>query len=351
MSSSLTRLQAVFLGLVVLVGMGLLVTGSFLIASKSALGANPLGVIARFDNIRGIEVGTRVRIQGIDAGEVTQLQTPRQPHDPVLVNLAIKNSCRHLVRSSSRVQIISEGMLGGKVLEILPSTESPKEGEDQEVAENTILDSLPATEINDLIVQASKAVQNLQSGPGTLARLASDSTAHDSLVATLQQFKETAASIQQVSESMQKLPLVGGYLEHPVALLERPECTRESRVFSDTDLFESSSAILTPTGKERLDQLAIWLNGIKNPNSEIVIASYSDPAQGLPTASALITTRKQSQVVCDYLKNKYAIQKMGWFSTRKVSSLGLGNQVNPGSDRQALPPARLEVHVFIPVRQ
>jgi len=169
-------------------------------------------------------------------------------------------------------------------------------------------------------------------------------------LATLEQIKETSASIQNVSEAMQKLPLVGGYVENPQALLDRPDCVRERRFFADQELFEPSTAILSVQGKQRLDTIAPWLISIKNPFSEIVIASFSDASQANTPASAIILTRKQSQAVVEYLKTRHGVQKIGWFSTRKVTPLGFGNQPTPLLEKDVLPNGRVEIHAFVPAQ-
>jgi len=118
MSRTLSRLQALVLGFLVLVGIGLAVVGLFTIGSRGWFGKNPLHVRVGFREIRGVEVGTRVRIQGIDAGEVITIVPPEAPEGPVVLRLALKDDYRQLVRAHSTVQIVSEGMLGAKVLEI-----------------------------------------------------------------------------------------------------------------------------------------------------------------------------------------------------------------------------------------
>ena len=59
-------------------------------------------------------------------------------------------------------------------------------------------------------------------------------------------------------------------------------------------------------------------------------------------------TRQQAESVCTYLKEQHAVQKMGWFSSRKVTALGQGVQPPPVPEPQPLPPARVEVLVFVP---
>ena len=59
-------------------------------------------------------------------------------------------------------------------------------------------------------------------------------------------------------------------------------------------------------------------------------------------------TRQQSEAVCDYLKAKHSIQKLGWFSSRKVTPVGLGVEPPPLPEPDALPPDRVEIQVFTP---
>lgn len=346
MSRSLSRLQALLLGLIVLAGLILAGTGLFAVGSRSWYGQDVLNVRVGFQEVRGVEVGTRVRVQGIDAGEVTAVQPPSESGGPVILRMRLRGDYRHLVRTNSRVQIASEGLIGGKVVEILPG----KPGETGEpVSEDALLQSTPATELGDLMSQAGQTLQSLQKGQGSLGKLANDPQAHDSLVAALQQIKETASSIQQTADAMQRLPIVRGYVENPVALLERPNCSRDRRSFAESELFEPGEAVLTAQGKERLDAIAPWLEGMKHKGSEVVVAAYADPAVTTNAEVAQDRTRKQSDAVCAYLKSKHSIQKMGLFSSRNVIPLGRGLGAPPSWERDKVPPARVEVLVFVPI--
>ncbi len=349
MSRSLSRWQALVLGLVILVALGLAATGLFAVGSRGWFGSNALTVGASFPEVRGVEVGTRVRIQGIDAGEVCALEPPQKPGGPVVLRLKLKSQYRHLVRVHSRVQIVSEGLIGGKVVEVLPAARGET---DMPAGEGALLEALPVTELADLVNQAGQTLEELRNGKGSIGRLASDPEAHDNLVAALKQMKETGTSIQQVADGMHKLPLVGGYVENPVGLLERPDCNRDRRVFAETDLFEPGQAILTAQGKSKLDMVAPWLEGMKHKGSEVVVVAYADPASHPNASAAKVLTTRQSEAVCDYLKNKHSVHKMGWFSSnRKVTPLGMGVNPPPTPEREAVEPSRVEILVFVPVRE
>lgn len=160
MSRTLSRLQALVLGLIVLIGLGLAVVGLFSIGSRGWFGKEPLHVRAGFRGIQGVEIGTRVRIQGMDAGEVVGIEPPDSPDGPVILQLALKNEYHRLVRTRSTVQIINQGMLGGKVLEIHRGKLQPGE-EDKPAAEGALLQSEPTIELTDVLVEVKQTLEGI----------------------------------------------------------------------------------------------------------------------------------------------------------------------------------------------
>jgi phospholipid/cholesterol/gamma-HCH transport system substrate-binding protein len=344
-SRTLSRLQALVLGLIVLLGVGLGVAGLFAVGSRGWFGKEPLHVRAGFHEIRGVEVGTRVRIKGVDAGEVVGIQFQDGADGLVVLRLAIKNEYRDKVRTNSTVQIVSEGMLGGKVLEIHQGKPKPGQG-DEPAAEDALLESEAGTELADVLGQVKQALQGIQNGDGTLGKLARDPQAYDALLDLLHQGRDTMASIGQSAEAVKHLPVVRDYVENAASLLVRPNCERNRRYFAESELFEPGRAVLTTQGRKRLDNLAPWLEGMKHKGSEVVVVAYAD--RHAAPSLALALTRQQSEAVCDYLKKQHSIQKMGWFSSRKVIALGQGVNPPPAPERDSLPPARVEVLVFVP---
>jgi phospholipid/cholesterol/gamma-HCH transport system substrate-binding protein len=346
-SRSLTRLQALFLGTILVLGVGLAVLGLFAVGSRGWFGKDALHVRVGFREIRGVEVGTRVRIQGMDAGEVVAIAPPEEPGDSVTLRLRLRGNFRRLVRTDSTVQIVSEGMIGGKVLEIHSGSRQP--GIPSEPAgDDVLLVGEPGRELNDLLGQVGETLKGIQGGEGTLGKLARDPKAYDALVALLVQGRDTLGAIQQDAEAVKRLPLVNRYVEDPTALLVRPNCERNRQWFAEADLFEPGRAVLTSQGRQRLDELSPWLEGLKHKGSEVVVAAYADPHGSVPSSVALTLTRQQSEAVCEYLKDRHSVQKLGWFSSRKVLPLGLGVGSPPAPERDSLPPARVEVLVFVP---
>src|SRR6267378_221803 len=119
-SRDLSRWQAAVLGFVVLFALGLAGAGLFVIGERTGWGSDNFRVVAGFPDVGGVEVGSRVRIQGIDAGDVEALLPPALPGEPVKLRLRIASKYHHLVGQDARVQVVSESLLAGKVVRILP---------------------------------------------------------------------------------------------------------------------------------------------------------------------------------------------------------------------------------------
>src|SRR5207302_4630189 len=111
MSRSLTSLQAMLLGLVVIVGLGLAGLGIFAVGNGQWLWSDTFHVTVGFAQVRGVEPSTEVRVQGVKAGLVEAVETPTVPGDSVVLRLKLAGHLRNLIRSDASVQIVSEGMI------------------------------------------------------------------------------------------------------------------------------------------------------------------------------------------------------------------------------------------------
>src|SRR5262245_20673057 len=80
---TLSRKQSVILGALVLLAIGLGAVALFALHERYGLGRDAVRVTAAFADVGGVEIGTRVRIQGIDAGDVEDILPPAAPGAPV----------------------------------------------------------------------------------------------------------------------------------------------------------------------------------------------------------------------------------------------------------------------------
>jgi phospholipid/cholesterol/gamma-HCH transport system substrate-binding protein len=388
MSRHLSRTQTLVLGLVVLSALCLGLFGLFAAGNRNGLDSSAFSVRARFDDIGGVEIGTRVRLQGIDAGEVEAIVPPSLPGEPVLLRLRIAGRLRHLVGADARVQIALETVLSGKIVRIIPG--SPTAGP---VPEDAILRSLPATELADdiahttsklntvlakvdaaldgiqkgegtlgkllkneglysdlttTLAEARGALQEFRSGEGTLGKLAKNNEVYAETLSSLHDVRRMVNSVKQNSDAIKALPVVRSYVVDPNKELIRPDCKRYRKWFAEDKLFVPGKAVLTPEGKKRLDEASAWLNEAKDSAQDVVIAGFADPSHNPDFALAL--TQKQSEAVMDYLKSNHRVHRTGfWFwSNRSVRSIGVGTNPPPVPESENLPAARIELLVFVP---
>jgi phospholipid/cholesterol/gamma-HCH transport system substrate-binding protein len=360
-SRQLSRLQAVVLGLVFVAGLGLGLFGLFAVGNRNGLDGSAFPVRAGFADIGGVEVGTRVRIQGIDAGEVEAIVPPSVAGEQVVLRLRVAGRLRHLVGSDARVQIASETLLNGKVVRIVPGS-----ARGQPVQDDALLVSLPTTDLTDGIAQATVklnhalteidttladvrgALQEVRSGEGTLGKLVKNNEVYAETLSSLQDVRKMVNSVKQNSDAIKALPVVRNYVIDPIKELIRPDCKRYRKWFPEDKLFEPGKAVLTGDGKKRLDEVSVWVNDAKDSAQDLIVAGFASPA--LNPDFALTLTQKQSAAVMEYLKNNHRVHRTGfWFwSNRAVRSIGVGNNPPPVPESESLPPARIELLVFVP---
>ena len=127
-SQSLSRLQAITLGLVVVVALGLGGYGVARVAEKQGAWADTVEVTAGFPEAHDITLGTPVRLRGVDAGQVVAVEYPDHdgPGAEVTVRMKLQAKYANRIYADASAQIHGTGMLGSKVIAIQPG--DPKKG-------------------------------------------------------------------------------------------------------------------------------------------------------------------------------------------------------------------------------
>jgi phospholipid/cholesterol/gamma-HCH transport system substrate-binding protein len=339
-SRSLNGRQAILLGLVVLAGLALGGVGLAAIASRGWFGNDAFTVRAGFPTVRGVEVGTPVRIQGIVAGEVVGVDLPQDPGSAVVVRIRLRGEYRRLVRADARVQIVSEGMLGNKVLEIKPG-----KADADLVANDALLASAPSAELGDALDEMKNTLQGLSKGEGPLGAEVLDTVKQTRQAAA--SFQQTMSSAQKVTDAAQTLPWFRNYVKDQQAMLIRSNQECNYRIFAEADLFADGGTSLTAQGEQRLDQALPWLTGLlAHKGAELVVVAYQDPKSRQAPVAQVVTNR-QSDAVLAYLQD-HKVNKVSWLSSREVKSLGLGTDRPVAPVRDELPPSGVVLFVFVP---
>jgi len=365
MTQGLSRRQAVLLGLVVLLAVGLAAGSLWRIGAHQGLFAETFDATVGFAEVHDVAPGTAVRIRGVNAGQVVGIDYPDGDGPNAVVTLRLKLDARYADRlyADASATLHATGLLSAKVVAVNPGTPAagPLVGGRLRAAESPDLGAA-AAKFGAAADEAAQLLREVRTGNGTLARLVRDDELYQDVkglakdsrreVANVTQFVEdgraTLRSVRQGTDAIAKMPLIRSYVEDPAALLVRPASRREAVSYNTADLFEAHSAVVSDGGKVHLDAVAGWLTRLPSDKSEVVVAAAADPAgKSLTPAAAVELTRQQAEAALAYLKGQ-GVHKIGWVTRRRVTALGLGATALPGADAEPLPPSCLQVLVFTP---
>jgi phospholipid/cholesterol/gamma-HCH transport system substrate-binding protein len=120
MSSTRTAIVGAF----VLGGLALFATGLFLIGDRRLLFADQFEVATAFTKVSGLQVGTKVRVAGLDAGEVLEISVPPVPSEKFRVRMRLREDLHHLVRTDSVCSVQTDGIVGSAFIQVGPGSDA-----------------------------------------------------------------------------------------------------------------------------------------------------------------------------------------------------------------------------------
>jgi len=184
-----SRVGIIFFAAIVLFAGAILTVGG-----KSGFFLARTSYFARFPNSQGLVPGGQVRLVGVSVGAVRSLEVPKKPGQELTVTFDIERRYQHLVKTDSKVEIRTIGLLGDKYLEVAPgSPDKPDLPPDSEIKAVTspefekILAS--SGDLVENILAISKSLRNIlgrtEQGEGLLGEITTDSTTGKALSKSL----------------------------------------------------------------------------------------------------------------------------------------------------------------------
>jgi len=122
----------------------------FLIGDRRQAFGEHVEYFAGFSNVAGLSKGAKVRVGGLDAGEVMAIDVPDSPSSRFRVRWRVADKLRGLVRNDSLATIDTEGVVGGTYLSVRPGTARAPQA-----APLATIPSREPTEIAQLLAQGS----------------------------------------------------------------------------------------------------------------------------------------------------------------------------------------------------
>lgn len=142
------RLAAV--GAFVIGGLVLFAAGLFLIGDRRRLFTDTFRVHAEFRQVAALDTGAKVRVAGVDAGEVEEIRVPPGPSGRFRVRMRVRSDLRPLIRTDSIALIQNDGLVGNKFVQIQTGTDAAPT-----VADGGTIQSREPFDIADLMLRMS----------------------------------------------------------------------------------------------------------------------------------------------------------------------------------------------------
>ena len=243
------------MGAFVIGGLLLFGLGLFLIGDRRMLFSGSAEFYTEFAQVSALGAGARVRVGGMDAGEVIEIRVPRGPGSTFRVKFKIIEKLFPVVRTDSVASIDTDGLLGSKFLLIsigttalappgftLPSREPFEIGDllgqirktvtaiDETVGEvkgdvtgatQTVADA--AKHVDQIIVSVQDPIAKItvagsqisedvgaiiarvRAGEGTLGKLVTDEAVYNSLSASARDVQQVMENVRQTSKDVKEL--------------------------------------------------------------------------------------------------------------------------------------------------
>jgi phospholipid/cholesterol/gamma-HCH transport system substrate-binding protein len=104
--------RAAKVGIFIVGGIVLFCVGIYLIGTRTQLFGTHFTAYVDLDNVDTLTQGAAVRVGGMDAGQISDIQVPTSPNGKFRITLNVDKKFRPIVRSDSLATIETEGMVG-----------------------------------------------------------------------------------------------------------------------------------------------------------------------------------------------------------------------------------------------
>ncbi len=146
------KIHTIKLGLMVAAGLLLFIVAIYYLGSQQNLFSSTVTLKSYFRNVSGLVEGNKVRYSGITVGTVSQIQIIKDT--TILVDMAVDKKIVKFIRKDSKVVISSDGLMGSKIINILPGTSNAGQ-----VSEDDFLQTKNTIDMQNVLEDAQQFIQ------------------------------------------------------------------------------------------------------------------------------------------------------------------------------------------------
>jgi len=211
--------NSIRLGVFVTLGLLLLIAGIYFIGKKQQLFNSTIQLSAVFKDISGLVVGNNVRFSGINIGVIDNIEIIADT--AVRVDMSIDSKITKFIKNDAKAVIGSDGLIGNKLLTILPGTSSQKPLKNKDYLATTapvsiddILVNLEISSLNAAMITEDLSIimNNIRLGKGTIGKLFMDTAFAKTIDQTLGTIKQGAGGFKKNMDAASKNILLRGIL-------------------------------------------------------------------------------------------------------------------------------------------
>jgi phospholipid/cholesterol/gamma-HCH transport system substrate-binding protein len=196
--------RKIILAIFIVVGFVLFVIAVFVIGSRQNLFTSTFNLTSVFETVSGLQGGSSVRFNGINVGTVDNIEITGV--DKVKIRMIIVSSVKPFIKKDSKATVISEGLVGNKIVEITSGSAdvpSVDDGDDlialRPVEAEQIFKSLKKTSENadSLSRGLAELVTKINTGQGTIGQLIGNDQLYRTIDQTINGFSSSTAVLNQ----------------------------------------------------------------------------------------------------------------------------------------------------------
>lgn len=197
--------KKIIVGLFIILGFILFTVAIFVIGSRENLFTPTFKINAEFETVSGLKTGASVRMNGISVGKVDNIDIKSKTI--VLVEMTLEKEVQKFIKKDSKATISSEGLVGNKIVELIPgSSEAPS------VMDNEMLVTVKPVEVQDIISglketsdnatlitkDLSEITNRINNGEGTLGQLVNNDQLYRSVDSSMRGFVSISGNVNQI---------------------------------------------------------------------------------------------------------------------------------------------------------
>jgi phospholipid/cholesterol/gamma-HCH transport system substrate-binding protein len=208
------------LGIFVTAAVALFIAGIYFIGERQELFNRSFHINAIFKGVGGLQVGNNVRFSGINVGIVESMA--QITDSTVWVDMQVHHNIRKFIKSNAKAVISSDGLLGNKIVSIIPGPPGEKE-----IPDNGIIQTVQPVNMDDVTMEVkaittnvasitgdfAAIIKNIHEGKGTIGKLLMDSNLAKNVFQATVNIKQAAGGLKQNMDAASHSFLLRGYIK------------------------------------------------------------------------------------------------------------------------------------------